>query len=77
MADVKDNKDKVKNPWKKNKKLKKEKMCKKRLSKTKKKACLEAKKANNNEEVGDDKDTSLFAPTVAIFLVFLLPLLPP
>lgn len=42
--------------------------------KNKKKACLEAEKANNNEEVGNNKDASPSAPAIAIFLVFLLPL---
>ena len=66
MANVKDNKDKVEDPQEKNKRLKKEKMCKKHLSKAEKKACLKAKKADNNKKAGNNKDAGLLAPAITI-----------
>lgn len=74
MTDVKDNKDKVEDPREKNKRMKREKIRQKYLSKAKKKACLEANKIDNNEKVGnnknagDDKDVGLSAPVIAISL---------
>ena len=89
VADVKDDKDKVEDPREKNRRLKREKMRQKHLSKANKKACLKIKKANNDEKagddknVGDDKDTNLLAPVdaaspslsapVAAFFGFLIP----
>lgn len=56
MADVEDNKDKVKDPRVKNKRLKREKIRQKHLSEPKKKSRLEVEKANNNKEASGNKD---------------------
>lgn len=57
MADAKNDKDKVENPLKKNKRLKKEKIRQKHLLKAEKKARLKAEKANNNKKAGNNKNT--------------------
>lgn len=70
VANTEDNKDEVEDPQKKNKRLKREKMYQKHLSKAKKKACLEAKEvdndknASNNKNESDDKETGFSAPAV-------------
>lgn len=89
LADAEDNKDKAEDSWKKNKRVKREKMCKKRLLKAEKKACLKAKDANNNKKAYDIKDASndknAYSPTptvtnspgfLASITIFLDPLAP-
>lgn len=66
VVDTKDDEDKAKDPWEKNKRLKREKMHKKRLSKAKKKACLEAEKADNDKKPSN-KDADFLVSTVAAF----------
>lgn len=56
MADVKDNEDKLENPWEKNKRLKRKKIHQKCLSKAKKKTRLEAKEVDNNKKTGNNEN---------------------
>lgn len=71
MANDKNDKDKAKDFRKKNKRLKRERIYKKRLSKTEKKDCLKAKEADDNKEAGDDKDTCPSVSAIVAFFGFL------
>lgn len=62
MTDIKDNKDKAEDHRERNKRMKREKIRKKCLSKSEKKARLETK------EAGNDKNASSSTPTIAVFL---------
>lgn len=74
VGDAKESKYKAKDSREGNKRLKREKICQKPLSKAEKKACLEVKevddnkKADDNKNTDDDKDASFFASAFAIFL---------
>ena len=77
MADVEDDKNKAKNPQKKNKRLKRKKMCQNHLSKSRKRSLFRGQKVDNNEKAsnnknaGDDKDasppTSIVATSSGLF----------